>query len=136
MSSRVIPVERRRGIVNFDQLLGLAQEFNLGSKVISMLEERGHGLIEKIKPIITKHATDENGEFNRNWKDLTALEKASLVEIVHKREPLLERHFQGGWATDWALKKSIDQRVADRKRRQKCNKLVIYPVIKIISHLE
>jgi hypothetical protein len=26
------------------------------------------------------------------------------------------QHFEGGWATDWILKRLIDQRVADVKR--------------------
>jgi hypothetical protein len=55
-------------------------------------------LVEKVKPIIVK-TTDENGDFLRNWKDMTSIEKAALVEAVHTREPWLERHFQGGWGT-------------------------------------
>ena len=131
-SSRIIPVERKRGITNFDQLHGLALEYNLGAKVSSMLVEKGQGLIEKIKPIIVKKATDENGDFLRNWKDMTSLEKAALVEAVQAREPWLQRHFQAGWGADWVLKKLIDQRVADKKR--KSSKLMIYSVIEIISN--
>jgi hypothetical protein len=89
-ASRIIPVERKRGITNFDQLLGLALEYNLGAKVYSMLGEKGHGLVEKVKPIIVKKATDENGDFLRNWKDMTSIEKAALVEAVHTSEPWLE----------------------------------------------
>ena len=68
-------VERKGGITNFDHLHGLALEYNLGAKVSSMLVEKGHGLIEKIKPIIVKKATDENGDFLRNWKDMTSIGK-------------------------------------------------------------
>ena len=55
---------------------------------------------------------------------MTSLEKAGLVEVVHRRKPWLERHFQGGWATDWVLKKLIDQRVADKKRRNNIGMLI------------
>jgi hypothetical protein len=40
--------------------------------------------------------------------------------------------FQGGWGADWVLKKLIDHRVADKKRKN--SKLVIYSVIEIISN--
>jgi hypothetical protein len=38
------------------------------------------------------------------------------VRYVHEKEPRLEGVFEGEWATDWVLKKPIDQRVADAKR--------------------
>ena len=36
-----------------------------------------------------------------------------MVEATHKMEPC---YLDGGWATDWLLKKMINQRVADRNR--------------------
>jgi hypothetical protein len=65
----------------------------------------------------------------RGWKDMTTIERFSLVEAIHKVEPWLLRHFEAGWATDWLLKKMIDTRVADRSRKQRLRprcKLVIY----------
>jgi len=38
---RVVPIHRKKGISNFDQLLDLAQEYNLGHKACSRLAERG-----------------------------------------------------------------------------------------------
>ena len=55
--------------------------------------------IRKHLQIIIVKTTDENGDFLRNWKDMTSIEKAALVRAVHTREPWLERHFQGGWGT-------------------------------------
>jgi hypothetical protein len=50
---------------------------------------------------------------------MTSTQQAALAAAVHEREPWLLRHFEGGWATDWALKKMIDQRVSDRTRHGK-----------------
>jgi hypothetical protein len=125
--SRVIPIERRKGVYNFDQLLSLTQEFNLGNKAYSLFGEKGRGIIQILKPILHKNATDENGVFTSNWKMMTSIQQAALCEAVHEREPWMLRHFEGGWATDWALKKMIDQRVFDRTRRQKQQgRLMIY----------
>ena len=115
---RVIPVERQRGVCNFDQMLGLAQEYNLGAKVSGMFANKGQLVRERVTPLIRKMATDENGIFVRTWREMTTLWRAELVHAVHGREPWLERHFEGGWGADWTLKKLIDQRVADKKRRR------------------
>jgi hypothetical protein len=115
----VIPVERRKGVNNFDQLLRLAQEYNLGNKAYTLFGEKGRGIVQIVKPILRKNATDEFGVFTSNWKGMTAIQQAALGKEVHEREPWMLRHFEGGWATDWVLKKMIDQRVFDRTRRQK-----------------
>ncbi|OXV07285.1 hypothetical protein Egran_04950 [Elaphomyces granulatus] len=117
--SRMVPIERRKGVNNFDQLLTLTQEYKLGDKAYSLFGEKGRGIIKILKPIIRKNATDENGVFSSNWKGMTSIQQAALGKAVHEREPWMLRHFEGGWATDWALKKMIDQRVFDRTRRQK-----------------
>jgi hypothetical protein len=44
------------------------------------------------------------------------MQQAELGRLVHDLEPRLLDHFEGGWATDWTLKRLIDQRVADVKR--------------------
>jgi len=72
--SRVIPIERRKGVNNFDQLLRLTQEYNL------LFGEKGRG-------IIRKNATDENGVFSSNWKGMTSIQQAALSKAVHEREP-------------------------------------------------
>ena len=134
MSTRVIPVERQLGITNFDQMLGIVQECHLGAKISNKFANKGQLLRERVKPLILKVATDENGVFVRTWKGMTTLWRAELVNPVHRMEPWLERHFEGGWGADWTLKKLIDQRVSDRKRkRSKKSKLVIYSIIVMIS---
>jgi len=74
--------------------------------------------LQKIFPLpnITKYATDSSGDFSTNWKLMSSTQRASLVRYVHEKEPRLEGVFEGEWATDWVLKKLIDQRVADAKR--------------------
>ena len=134
MSSRVIPVERQLGTTNFDQMLGVVQEYNLGAKISNMFANKGQLLRERVKPLIRKVATDENGIFFRTWKGMTTLWRAELVNTLHRMEPWLERHFEGGWGADWILKKLIDQRVSDKKRkRSKKGKLVINSIIVMIS---
>lgn len=94
-SSRIIPVERKRGITNFDQLHGLALEYSLGAKVSSMLKEKGHGLIEQIKPIIIKKATDDNVTTGRTWHQLSLNPFCSLylfqvpLGIMSENTPML-----------------------------------------------
>jgi hypothetical protein len=127
--ARVVPICRKKGLNNFDQMLGIAQEYNLGYKVCSQFAERGRLISAGLKDLIKKHATDEYGAWSRGWKDMTTIERFSLVEAIHKVEPWLLRHFEAGWATDWLLKKIIDTRVADRNRKQRPRprcKLVIY----------
>jgi hypothetical protein len=47
---------------------------------------------------------------------MSPMQQAELGRLVHDLEPRLLDHFEGGWATDWTLKRLIDQRVADVKR--------------------
>ena len=113
----MIPVERKKEVNNFDQLLRIAQEFHLGSRAYNFFGDKGRVFCQTLKPIINKKATDENGIFIRSWKIMTSTQQAALAAVVHEREPWLLRYFEGGWATDWALKKMIDQRVSDRTRK-------------------
>ena len=115
---RVIPISQKKGLTNFDQMLGIAQQYNLGHKVCNQFAERGRLVLAGLKDLVRKHATDENGVYSKGWKDMNTLERFSLVEAVHKAEPWLHRHFEAGWATDWLLKRMIDTRVADRNRKQ------------------
>jgi hypothetical protein len=92
-----------------------------------------HGATEDFRNTL-KVATDENGVFVRTWIGMTTLWRAELVNAVHRMELWLERHFEGGWGADWTLKKLIDQRVSDKKRkRSKKSKLMIYSIIVMIS---
>ncbi|KAN0066976.1 hypothetical protein V8E54_014900 [Elaphomyces granulatus] len=50
------------------------------------------------------------------WGGMSPMQQAELGRLVHDLEPRLLDHFEGGWATDWTLKRLIDQRVADVKR--------------------
>jgi hypothetical protein len=57
-----------------------------------MLKEKGHGLIEQIRPIIIKKATDDNGDFR---KDMTSIELEPftlfqvLLGIMSENTPML-----------------------------------------------
>ncbi|KAN0072014.1 hypothetical protein V8E54_009743 [Elaphomyces granulatus] len=53
------------------------------------LAERGGLLVQSVKPIIIKHATDENGVFSRGWRDPTSIERAALADATHRVEPRL-----------------------------------------------
>src|SRR5467141_1677872 len=57
--------------------------------------------------------------FGRVGGGMSALQLTELGRLVHELEPRLLQHFEGGWATDWILKRLIDQRVADVKRGTK-----------------
>ena len=103
-----------RKVLDLPRLRPLAEEFKLGRKVCNLFADNGRKIINHVKPIITKHATD--GVFRNSWKNLTSTQQAALVGLVHDVEPRLVEYFEGSWATDWVLKKLIDQRVADVKR--------------------
>jgi hypothetical protein len=78
------------------------------------LAYKGESLIRKVKPIMLR-ATDESGNFDKTWKALSARRSAKMVKAVNKAVPWLKR-FEDDWATEWLLKKLIDQRVHDRNR--------------------
>jgi hypothetical protein len=65
-------------------MLGLVQEYNLGAKISSMFDNKGQLLRERVKPLILKISTDENGVFARTWRGMTTLWRAELVHAVHR----------------------------------------------------
>jgi len=111
-----VPINRSTGIVTFNQLFALSEEFKLEAKVCKLFADSGRRVIRLVKPIIAKHATDSSGKFTMTWKMLSSTQRATLVRFVSDAEPRLEGLFEGEWATDWVLKKLIDQRVSDAKR--------------------
>jgi hypothetical protein len=142
-------------VVNFDQLLAFCQEFKLSNKVSSLFADRGRRrrrLIHLIKPLIVKYATDTDGVFRTSWGGgVSPMQQAELGRLVHDLELRLLDHFEGGWATDWTLKRLLDQCVADAKRaaggtkrkadekqqsKGKRRKLVIYILLWIIKPLD
>jgi hypothetical protein len=116
MPKTQIPISRSTGIVTFNQLFALSEEFKIEAKVSRLFANSGSRIIKLAKPIITKHATDSSGRFTKNWRMLSSTQRATLVRFVSDAEPRLEGVFEGEWATDWVLKKLIDQRVSDAKR--------------------
>jgi hypothetical protein len=123
-----IPLDRSKGLVTFGQLHTLAKEFKVDRKVCRLFSDNGRDIIKVVKPIITKYATDSSGNFSTNWKLMSSTQRASLVRYVHEKEPRLEGVFEGEWATDWVLKKLIDQRVADAKRVSAHKRKIQYSV--------
>jgi hypothetical protein len=70
-------------------------------------------LILRVKPIIMKHAADEDGCFRKTWMAISTQRASYTSRMVNKSAPW--EH----WATDWVLKRLIDQRVHDEKRKAK-----------------
>jgi hypothetical protein len=112
---RQVPLSKKKNIAKFDNLLFLAREYDLGDEARLDLCARGERLIRKIKPIIVRHAADEDGAFRKTWKDLSTTRCGITAQSVHKVAPWL-LNFEENWATDWILKRLIDQRVHDRNR--------------------
>ena len=87
MTSTIIPISERKRVGSFDQLLRLAEEYKLRGKVCRLFADKGRQLRSLIKPIIMKHATDDDGTFRRNWKELSSTEQARLVVSVLRPTP-------------------------------------------------
>jgi hypothetical protein len=87
-----------------------------------LLLHNGHDLVMAVKGMLGKIATDSSGIFSANWRMLSSMQRAALVNTIHKMVPQLEGISEGEWVTDWFLKKYIDQRVADTKRPEKGEK--------------
>jgi len=103
---------------NFKDLFELANEFNVGVNAKADLANRGERLILRVKPIIMKHAADEDGCFRMTWKAISTQRSSYIGRLVNKSTPWL-LCFEEHWATDWVLKRLIDQRVHDEKRKAK-----------------
>lgn len=86
-----------------------------GYDVYQNLENKGKSLTRKIKPLLARYATDSRGNFYRIWKEMPSGQRAELVQMTQESENWLLR-FEDGWATEWILKKMIDQRVYDHRR--------------------
>jgi hypothetical protein len=110
-----VPLGKKKNIANFSNLLLLAREYELGNEACIDLRTKGERLIRKLKPIIVRHAADEDGAFRKTWKDLSTTRRGLIAQSVHKVAQWL-LNFEEDWATDWILKRLIDQRVHDRNR--------------------
>jgi hypothetical protein len=110
----LVPASKAKEVANFAALSNIAREYRLGHEALSDLAYKGENLIRKVKPFILR-ATDESGYFYKTWKALSARRSAKMVKSVNKAVPWLKR-FEDDWATEWLLKKLIDQRVHDRNR--------------------
>ena len=84
--------------------------------------DNGRDLVKTVKGMLRKNATDSSGVFTANWRMFSSMQRAALVNMIHKIVPQLEGISEGEWLTDWFLKKYIDQRVADTKRPEKGEK--------------
>ena len=60
-------------------------------------------------------AADDDGVFRKTWRELSTARRNLMSQAAHKVVPWL-LHFEETWATDWILKKLIDQQVHDAKR--------------------
>jgi hypothetical protein len=114
----LVPRTEMKGVENFSQMLEIGERFDVGRKAFTMFSEKGSRITGRVKPLIAKHATDDDGIFRTRWQDMGCNEQSNLTELVHRAEPWLLR-FERGWAAEWVLKKLINQRVADAKRAKK-----------------
>jgi hypothetical protein len=117
-SQSIVPLAVIKRVYNFKDLFDVANEFNVGDDAKADLASRGERLTRRVKPIIMKHAADEDGCFRQTWKSISTQRSAHICRLVNKTAPWLQC-FEEHWATDWVLKRMIDQRVHDHNRKSK-----------------
>ena len=71
-----------------------------------------------MKPILSRHAVEPDGKFHKTWNALSPIRCANIVRDLHKVAPWLLR-FEEAWATKWAARRLINQRVHDSHRSKK-----------------
>ena len=79
-----VPINRKKGIVSYSQLLKLANQFQLGRKAYSLFVDNGSKVSKAVKPIVAKHATDSCDKFCTSWRNLSATQQAGLVSLTHE----------------------------------------------------
>jgi hypothetical protein len=111
----LVPLTKRKSVKNFACLLSLAREHNLGDEARHDLEFQGEGIVGKVKPILSKHATSRDGIFQVTWNNLHITSRSKIVKEMHHVAPWL-MHFEHTWAAEWIGKHMLNQRVYDRRR--------------------
>ena len=117
-TEELIPAIRQKGISNYADLLSLAREFHLGDEASRDIFGKGKGLIMKVTPILVRHAVEPDGKIHKTWNQLSPIRCANIVRDMHKVAPWLLR-FEEAWATKWAARRLINQRVHDSNRSKK-----------------
>ena len=112
-----VPFTEHRHCQNLEDMHQLAREYGLEGDAMDDTEgHRKAGIWTKVRRVISMFAYESSGRVEKRWSRLTSSRRATMQSELIRLAPWLS-HFEDGWAADWLLKRSINQRVVDGQRR-------------------
>ena len=112
-----ISIGERKRVHNFQDLLAVANKYNIGNAAKSYLKNRGRRLIHTATPFMIKYGMVD-GKFRVSWPNLANATRGIMCESLREVVPWL-KCFEQDWGSDWIYTHLINQRVYDRNRKSR-----------------
>ena len=114
----MIPKLEVAKITKASDLRRIVQQYDLGDEAIRDTENKAIILIHKVRGIVSKYASNEDGSITKCWHTLSIAVRAQMISKLNEISPWL-RNIEDDWATARLLSQNCNQRVSNSQRKGK-----------------
>jgi hypothetical protein len=114
----MIPKLEVAKVTKASDLRRIVQQYDLGDEAVRDTENKAIIFIRKVRGIVSKYASNENGSITKRWHTLSIAVRAQMISKLNEISPWF-RNIEDDWATARLLSQNCNQRVSNSQRKEK-----------------